>query len=354
MDQQMFFASDNWAGAHPAIAAHLSANAGGFSAAYGDGTLDKAVYQRFSEIFEREVAVFFVATGTAANALSLTAYNKPGGISFCHRESHVIEDECGAPEYFSGGSRLHAVDGALGKMDPANLEAALNRLTPEFVHAGRPMAVSITQSTEVGTIYELDAIAAISAIAKRHSVPLHLDGARFANALVALGATPAEMTWKRGVDVVSFGGTKNGCWCAEAVVLFDLDRARELAFLRKRAAQLFSKSRFIAAQFDAYFQSDLWLDNARHSNAMASRLAKAIEAAQRARLAWAPEANEVFAIMDKNEAEKLQGAGAAFYDWHLPVNFGQALGPNEALYRFVTSFATTVEEVDRFADHIGA
>jgi threonine aldolase len=350
----MFFASDNWAGAHPAIAAHLSANAGGFSTAYGDGALDRAVYQRFSEIFEREVAVFFVATGTAANSLSLTAYNKPGGISFCHRESHVIEDECGAPEYFSGGSRLNAVDGPLGKIDPANLEKALDRLTPEFVHAGRPMAVSITQSTEVGTVYSLDDIEAISGIAKRHSVPLHLDGARFANAMVALNTTPAEMTWKRGVDIVSFGGTKNGCWCAEAVVLFDLDKARELAFLRKRAAQLFSKSRFIAAQFDAYFQNDLWLDTARHANAMASRLAKAIKASKTARLAWAPEANEVFAIIKRDDAERLQSSGAAFYDWHLPAGFSKPIGEDEALYRFVTSFATTVEEIDRFAGHIGA
>jgi threonine aldolase len=153
---------------------------------------------------------------------------------------------------------------------------------------------------------------------------------------------------------VSFGGTKNGCWCAEAVVLFDLDKARELAFLRKRAAQLFSKSRFIAAQFDAYFQNDLWLDTARHANAMASRLAKAIKASKTARLAWAPEANEVFAIIKRDDAERLQSSGAAFYDWHLPAGFSKPIGEDEALYRFVTSFATTVEEIDRFAGHIGA
>src|SRR5690606_977202 len=146
------------------------------------------------------------------------------------------------------------VDGALGRIDSGKLERALDRLAPEFVHAGRPMAVTITQSTEVGTVYGLDDIAEIAALAKRHHLPLHMDGARFANALVSLETTPAEMTWKRGVDIVSFGGTKNGCWCAEAVVMFDLDRAREMAFLRKRAAQLFSKSRFIAAQFEAYFR----------------------------------------------------------------------------------------------------
>jgi threonine aldolase len=348
----MNFASDNWAGAHPSIAAGLSAHAGGFSTAYGDGALDEAAYQRFNEIFEREVAVFFVATGTAANSLSLTAYNKSGGISFCHRESHVIEDECGAPEYFTGGSRLHAVDGALGKIDPNKLDRAVDRFAAEIVHSGRPMAVSITQSTEVGTIYTLNEIARISAIAKHHKLPLHMDGARFANALVALDTTPAEMTWKAGVDILSFGGTKNGCWCAEAIVLFDLDRARELAFLRKRAAQLFSKSRFIAAQFEAYFTDDLWLDTARHANAMAARLAALIEDSPSARLAWLPQANEVFAVLKKAKAERVQLAGAAFYDWHKPHDFHGHIGEDEALYRFVTSFATTAEEVDRFGELI--
>ncbi|WP_192357130.1 threonine aldolase family protein [Mesorhizobium mediterraneum] len=348
----MNFASDNWAGAHPSIAAGLSAHAGGFSTAYGDGALDQTVYQRFNEIFEREVAVFFVATGTAANSLSLTAYNKSGGISFCHRESHVIEDECGAPEYFTGGSRLYAVDGALGKIDPNDLDRAVGRFAPEIVHSGRPMAVSITQSTEVGTIYTLNEIARISAITKHHKLPLHMDGARFANALVALDTTPAEMTWKGGIDILSFGGTKNGCWCAEAIVLFDLDRARELAFLRKRAAQLFSKSRFVAAQFEAYFKDDLWLDTARHANAMTARLAALIEDSPSARLAWLPQANEAFAVMKKAEAERAQVAGAAFYDWHKPHDFDGHIGADEALYRFVTSFATTTEEVDRFGQLI--
>jgi threonine aldolase len=344
----MFFASDNWAGAHPSIVAGLSAAAGGFSTAYGDGALDQAVYERFNEIFEREVAVFFVATGTAANSLALTTFNKPGGISFAHRESHIIEDECGAPEYFSGGSRLHAIDGSLGKIDPRNLERAVGRFAPEVVHWGRPMAVSITQSTEVGTVYTLDEIAAISSVAKQHSVPLHMDGARFANALVALDTTPAEMTWKRGVDILSFGGTKNGCWCAEAIVLFDLGRAKELAFLRKRAAQLFSKSRFIAAQFDAYFRDDTWLATARHANAMAARLAAAIEDSAMAKLAWLPQANEVFAVLKKTEAEKLQAAGAAFYDWHRPHGYDGHIAEDELLYRFVTSFATTAEDIERF------
>jgi threonine aldolase len=160
------------------------------------------------------------------------------------------------------------------------------------------------------------------------------------------------MTWKRGVDIVSFGGTKNGCWCAEAIVLFDLDRAKELSFLRKRAAQLFSKSRFISAQFEAYFRDGLWLDTARHANAMAARLAAAIEDSATAKLAWLPQANEVFAVIRKDQAEKLQAAGAAFYDWHKPHSFDGHVGEGELLYRFVTSFATTSDEVDRFGQLI--
>ena len=344
----MFFSSDNWAGAHPEIAAGLSAHAAGFAEAYGASALDRAAQDHFNAIFEREVAVFFVATGTAANSLALASVNRPGGIAFAHREAHMIEDECGAPEYFTGGSRLYPVDGKLGRIDRAALERAIGRFVPDFVHAGQPMAISITQATELGTVYSLDDIAAISAIAQRHSIPLHMDGARFANALVALDTTPAEMTWKRGVDIVSFGGTKNGCWCAEALVLFDLAKARDMGFLRKRAAQLFSKSRFIAAQFNAYFEDGLWLKTAAHANTMASRLARHIHASKNCRLAWQPDANEVFVIMSKGAAERARNAGAAFYDWHLPQGFSGEFGEDDALYRFVTSFATTTEEVDRF------
>ncbi|QOF70273.1 low specificity L-threonine aldolase [Aminobacter sp. SR38] len=346
----MFFASDNWAGAHPKISERLHASAAGFSRAYGDGELDKAVYARFSEVFEREVAVFFVATGTAANSLSLAAYGKPGGISFAHREAHILEDECGAPEYFSHGSRLYPVDGTLGRMDIGNLEQAISRYASENVHGGRPAAISITQATEVGTIYRLDHIAAVSAVARKHAVPLHMDGARFANALVSLDVSPAEMTWKRGVDIISFGGTKNGCWCAEAIVMFDLDRAREMAFLRKRSAQLFSKARFISAQFDAYFDGGLWLETARHANAMSASLAQAFESSAVARLGWQPEANEVFAIIRKDVAEKAQEAGAAFYTWPTPTSLAGQISDDEALFRFVTSFATTSDDIVRFSE----
>ena len=349
----MIFASDNWAGAHPAIADSLARAAAGHAPAYGSSDLDKAVEARFNAIFEREVAVFFVGTGTAANALALAAVNRPGGISFCHRLAHMIEDECGAPEYLTGGARLCPVDGPLGRFGVEALERELDRYPPDFVHAGQPMAVSITQATEAGTVYRLDEIAAIAATCRSRGLPLHMDGARFANALVALDATPAEMTWKAGVDIVSFGGTKNGCWCAEAVVFLDPARAREFPFVRKRAAQLFSKSRFIAAQFDAYLDDDLWLRLAAHANDMTRRLAGIIRTAPDLRLAWEPDANELFAIMTETKAEALRALGARFHDWNVPSGLAASVAPGEGLYRFVTSFATTRDETDAFARIIG-
>lgn len=348
----MFFASDNWAGAHPKIGAALTRHAEGFATAYGAGALDRAVEERFGEIFEREVAVFFVGTGTAANSLALASVARPGGVAFCHREAHVFEDECGAPEFFSQG-RLAAVDGEGGRIEPDLLEAEIGRFPPGFVHAGQPTAVSITQATEIGTVYGTADIDRIAAIAKAHDLPLHMDGARFANALVSLGVTPAEMTWKRGVDIVSFGATKNGCWCAEALVFMDPAMAREVPFIRKRAAQLFSKSRFIAAQFEAYLEDGLWLEIARHSNAMAARLMTGLDASARARPGWRADTNEVFAIIHKEDAEKAREKGAVFYDWTPPRAIAGQLAEDEILVRLVTSFATREEDVDRFLELVG-
>ncbi|CAN7308987.1 low specificity L-threonine aldolase [Phyllobacterium sp. LjRoot231] len=347
----MHFASDNWAGAHPKIAENLNKHASGFASAYGTSTLDKAVEQTFNEIFEREVAVFFVATGTAANSLAQASIAKPGGVTFAHREAHTIADEGGAPEYLTGGARLHPVDGSLGCIEIDNLRKAIAGYNN--VRAGQPMAVSITQLTESGTLYELGDIAAVSAVCRENGLPLHMDGARFANALVSLGCSPADMTWRQGIDILSFGGTKNGCWCAEALVFMDPARAEAFPFIRQRAAQLFSKSRFIAAQFEAYFAGDLWLDLARHSNAMAKRLAGHIAASGKVRLGWEPRGgNEVFAIMDKATAARLRENGALFYDQNPPHAEKHLVGENETLVRLVTSFATTPSEIDRFGDLI--
>ncbi|MDX3929288.1 MAG: low specificity L-threonine aldolase [Shinella sp.] len=349
----MFFASDNWAGAHPEIAESLVEAAEGYASAYGTSELDKRVERTFCEIFERDVAVFFVATGTAANSLALASFNKPGGQVFCHSQAHVNVDECNAPEFFATGSKLVPVPGAAGKMEADALAAAIARFPPDFVHGGQPMAVTLTQSSEAGTTYALDEISAIADIARDAKLPLHMDGARFANALALLDTTPAEMTWKRGVDILSFGGTKNGCWCAEALVLFDPAQARQMHYLRKRSAQLFSKSRFIAAQFDAYFRDGLWLKLARHSNAMARRLADGVTASANARLAWEPGSNEVFAIIRNERLKILRDEGAVFYDWPAPDAVKSGMAEDETMIRLVTSFATQPEDVGRFVTLCG-
>jgi len=348
----MFFASDNWAGAHPKIVANIAKHANGFLQAYGDSELDRAVRRRFNDIFEQEVAVFFVATGTAANALSMTACNRIGGVAFCHSEAHMTVDEFGASGFYTGGARMSPIAGRLGRLDVKALDAAIARYAADFAPAGQPMAVTITQATEVGTVYSLDEISAVAEVCRRHGLPFHMDGARIANGLAALDTSVAEMTWKRGVDIVSFGATKNGCLMADAIVVINPDLGRDLPILRRRAAQDFSKARFVSAQFEAYLADGLWLEMARHANAMATRLARAFAESSHARLAWQPQANEVFAILPDRQRERLREKGAAFHPWGTPLSFDDELAGDETICRFVTSFATTVEDVDRFGELI--
>ncbi len=345
----MYFTSDNWAGVHPKIGENLSRHSDGFAKPYGASPLDREIQDRFSEIFERDVAVFFVATGTAANALAVTVYDRPGGVALCHEEAHLIADECGAPEYFTGGGRLHSLPGPLGRIDTADLERQLQWFPNDALHAGQPTVVSLTQTTEIGTLYQIADIARVSAICREHGVALHMDGARFANALAALDASPADMTWRAGVDALSFGATKNGCWCAEALVLFDPDQARQMPFLRKRAGQLFSKSRFVSAQFEAYLKDGLWLEIAAHSNDRAGELAQVVSQSKRLRLAWQPQANEVFAVVDSKDAQELRDNGVHFADWVPPSSMDNKPGNQEILIRMVTSFATTDDDIKKFA-----
>jgi threonine aldolase len=344
----MFFASDNWSGVADEIAQALGRHSGGMSPPYGQSELDRSLELRFNDLFETEVAVFFVGTGTAANSLALSALNRPGGFVLCHRGAHLIEDECGAPEFFTSGARLAPVDGPWGKIDSDRLRSELKRFDPGFVHHGQPMAVSMTQATEAGTVYSIAHIRQIADITHEYGLSLHMDGARFANALVRLKASPAEMTWKAGVDVLSFGATKNGCWCAEALVFFQPKQAGQLPFIRKRAAQLFSKTRFIAAQFHAYLDDDLWLRLARYANEMADRLASGLVASVDARLAWQHESNELFIVMSKSTAESLRAGGAKFYRWPIPRELESQVAVDEDLFRLVTSFSTTQVEVDEF------
>ncbi|MCX2725323.1 threonine aldolase family protein [Roseibium salinum] len=344
----MNFASDNWAGAAPAVMSALARHNSGFSPAYGADPLTDRISERFNDIFEREVAVYFVATGSAANSLALSAYARPGGVIFCQNDAHIRVDECNCPEFMTGGGKLVGIAGPDGKLTPDGLREALQAFPDGVVHHGQAASVSISQATESGTVYTLDEIAAIREAAQARSLPLHMDGARFANALVTLGCSPADMTWKAGVDVLSFGATKNGCWCAEAVVFFDPEAARGFEYLRKRAGHLFSKSRFVAAQFDGYFEEDGWLATAAHANEMASTIAEGIRAAG-GRTAWPVEANEVFPILKRSRFQALEAAGARLYEWPA-TDLAATIAPSEdeVCLRMVTSFATTEAEVEAF------
>jgi threonine aldolase len=345
----MNFASDNWGGALPEVAQALVNHCGGFAAAYGNSELDRSLVHRFQEIFEHDLAMFLVGTGTAANSLAMSAAGRPGGVVFSHANAHMFEEECGAIEKIGGGLRITPVEGALGKIDPEKLAAALGRLPEGFVHVGQPSAVTLTQATEWGTLYQPDEIAEIASIARKRNLAVHMDGARFANALVALDVTPADMTWRQGIDMLSFGASKNGCWCAEALLVFNPRYAEHMIYAQKQAGHLFSKSRFISAQLEAYLSEDNWRQWARQANGLAAELTAILMRSGAARIAWTPEANIVFAIMKIEDAERFQAAGAFFYR-RASLETEIAIAGDEGLYRFVTSPMNDATDLRDFAE----
>jgi threonine aldolase len=346
----MNFASDNIVGASaPVLQALVRANAGALPA-YGNDDVTKRIKARFADIFEHEVAVFLVTTGTAANALALASAVPPWGLCVCHQEAHVIDDECGAPEFFMHGAKLAGLPGVGGKLAPEAVSSYLRGL-PKAVKQMPPKALSISQVTECGMVYSLDETAALGAVCREHGLSFHMDGARFANALMSLGCTPAEMTWKQGVDILSFGATKNGCLMAEAIVAFKPALAEALDYRTKRAGQVISKGRLIAAQLEGYFADDHWHANARHANRMAKLLSEGLAELPGVRLAWPTEANEVFPVIPKAMDQALQAAGVQRHLWtevSLPAD--ERVGPGEALIRLVASFATEEEEVRRLLE----
>ena len=346
----MNFASDNTAAIAPEILEGLLRASQGFVLGYGNDDLTRQVEQQLSELFEREVAAFLVPTGTAANALALAHVSPPWGAVFTHNESHIMTDECGAPEFFGSGLKLVGLPGVGCKVTPETLAAALVPYAGHAPHQVIPAAFSFSQASEAGTIYRPDEIAALAQIAHGRGMKLHMDGARFANALVRLNASPAEATWKAGVDVLSFGATKGGALAAEAVVFFDRAAAEHMGERRKRAGHLLSKHRFLSAQFEAFLANGCWLRLARHANAMADRLAAGLTAAGRSPV-WAVEANLVFVLLPKAVEARLRAAGARYYvraSDSLPD--GTTSGRNEVLIRLVASFATQESEVDRFIE----
>jgi threonine aldolase len=338
----MHFASDNTATICPEILQAIADANQGSVGSYGADALTARLTARAKDVFETDLAVYPVGTGTAANALALATLVRPYGAVLCYEEAHIATDECGAPEFYMGGAKLVTLPSPDGLITPMQIESAMARAIDGGVHHVLPEAVSITQATEWGTVYDPERIGAIGAACRRRGLHLHMDGARFANALAHIGCSPAELSWKAGIDVLSFGATKNGALAAEAVIFFNPALAAGFERRRKRAGQLWSKMRFLSAQLIAYLENDLWLRNARHANAMATSLAKGLRAIPGVRLIQAVQANEIFVAMPDEMIEALQAAGAVFYRWI------DVAGEPNPVVRLVTSFATTQTELDRF------
>lgn len=349
----MFFASDNASPVPQQVLDAITKVNAGYAASYGtDAEMDE-VRRLIREIFEApEAEVYLVATGTSANVLSLATLVQPWQAICCHRNAHIAEDECGSPEFYTGGAKLNLIDGEHGKITPAALEAAIKVQVQGFVHSVQRGALSLTNATESGTVYSAAELKALCDVAKSYDMPVHLDGARFANSVVSTGATPAEMSWKAGVDVLSFGGTKNGLMGVEAVILFDPKLAWEFELRRKRGGHLFSKHRYLSAQMLAYLTDGLWLDMAAKANAAAKNLSEGILSVPGATLVHPTDANAVFASWNRASHRRAMEAGAKYYFWG---SEGTLDGPDDGLEsaRLVCSWCTTDDEIDQFLRLIG-
>ena len=340
----MNFGSDNVHGVHDAILDAIRDANTGTARSYGHDDWSARAEARLRDVFGCDLAAYLVVTGTAANSLALAACCPPHGAVVCHHEAHIQVDECGAPEMYTGGAKLMGVRGPAGKLTPTAITAMLDTMG-RGEHEQRPSVLSLSQATELGTVYSVDEVTALAATARERRMRVHMDGARFANALVRLGCTPAELTWKAGVDVLSFGATKNGALGVEAVVFFDRDLTGDFLYRRKRAGQLVSKSRYLGAQMLAYLHDDLWLDNARHANAMADRLAEGVRALPGVRMPLPVEANEVFAVMPRTLHEAMLAQGARFSAWPGEGAGPGTVGAEEVFVRLLTSFRTTPDDV---------
>lgn len=328
------FASDNVTSACPEIMQAINNANKGHVDSYGHDQWSKNLDKKFSKLFEKDVKVFTAVTGTAANSLALSSITPSYGNIYCHKISHINVDECGAPEFFTGGAKLITLDGNNGKFSAEELNR--NIRGSGVVHNTQPSTVSITQSCETGVVYQINEINEICKIAHKNGMKVHMDGARFSNAVVSLNKSPAEMTWKCGIDILTFGGTKNGCLDAEAIIFFNSEDVGNFHYLQKRSGQLLSKMRFLSCQLDAYITNDLWLKNAKHSNFMAKQLSDKLSRINSIELAYPTESNEIFIKVPKSIQD------------HLNKN-GYSVTPDEMFdgsIRFVAAWNTTQEDVN--------
>src|ERR1700752_2641664 len=338
----MYFASDNAAGIAPEILAAIGKANTGYALGHGNDDWTRRVEQSFAEMFDKDVAVFLVPTGTAANALAIAHLSPPWGAVLCHEGSHIATDECGAPEFFGGGLKLIGLPGDGAKVSAARLRGALEGGQWGGPHHVSPGVLSLSQATECGTIYRVAETKELADIAHKHAMTVPMEVSRLGNALARMNVSRAEVTWKAGVDALSFGATKGGAMGAEAVIFFDAKRGAEMQSRRKRGGALASKHRFIAAQMEAFLAGDLWMKLARHANAMADALAAGLTKAG-CKPVWPVEANEVFAPITTEMDKRLKAAGAMYYPW--PAD---SIPKDRILVRLVTSFQTTSEDVEKF------
>jgi threonine aldolase len=336
----MNFKSDHIIGISPEIMQAIVEANQGTQNSYGQDEYSSQLTKVFSDVFEKDVSVYLTSTGTAANSLGLSALVKPFESIYAHKDAHIYNDECNAPTLFTGGAKIVALDGKNGKIDTNLLKEAIENDLTSGPHVSKPGCISLTQGTEWGTVYSLEELSKIKGISQKYDLPIHMDGARFTGSLVHLGVTPAEMTWKMGVDVMSFGATKNGAMSAEAVVFFNKDYAKNFDYLQKRSGQLMPKMRFFACQFLAHFKDDLWIKNARHSNKMAQDLFKIFQNFGFESL-YPIDINEIFIALSPSLMQSLEESGAGFHQW------------NKNICRFVTSAFTTSEDLESFKKVLG-
>ena len=334
------FASDNVTPACPEVMEAINqANIGNIES-YGHDKWSKILDNKFSELFEKDVKVFTAVTGTAANSLALSSITPSYGNIYCHKISHINVDECGAPEFFTGGAKLITIDGDNGKFNSDELKK--NIRGSGVVHNTQPASVSITQSCETGVTYKFDEILKINQVAKENGMKIHMDGARFSNAIASLKKSPAEATWKLGIDVLTFGGTKNGCMDAEAIIFFNPSDVNNFQYLQKRSGQLLSKTRFLSSQLDAYITDGLWLRNSTHANDMARKLSEKLSKINSFELTYPTESNEIFIKMPKNIQDHLN-------------NEGYSAIPDDMFdgsVRFVTAWNTNLNDIENLINTI--
>jgi threonine aldolase len=348
------FGSDNQAGASAKVLAALTEAYQGPAGAYGDDEFTAAVAEALRSTFDTDLEAFFVSSGTAANMLALSAMVQPWDGVICHHQAHILLDESTGPALFTGGAAMLPTPDRTVRMTADQLTDMVRRLPSEIPHNVRARALSITQANECGQVYSAAETAALAAVANDAGLAVHLDGARFANAVVAAEASPADLTWKAGVDVLCLGASKNGAVAAEAIVFFDTALAEDFGYRLKRTGHLTSKGRLYGAQFTAWLGDEHWLDLARAANTTAERLRTEIERTNGMRLAWPCQSNETFVIFERPVYRRLAEAGVSMYEWYpnsLPAD--QTLADTEVLARLVTSFATTDADIDAFLEHAG-